>query len=90
MSYTIRATIADLQNSAGVIDENAQTVKSEVAAVTNLINELRSTFLGQRAGNFFKTFDGDLEAMNNWYNTVEAFAGELRSAASNLNAADTV
>jgi len=90
MAYTIRATIDDLNNSANAVDQNAQTVKTEVANVTALLDELRTTFLGQRAASFFNTFNNESQAMNNWYDTVEAFASELRSAAARLGAADTV
>lgn len=88
MSYTIRLTPPELRQKANSIDDNAKTVKAEVAEITVLVNRLRPTFLGETAAAFFKEFDVACQDMEQWDDIVRSFAIEIREAANKLEAAD--
>lgn len=88
MAYTIRLTPPDLRKKASEIDQNAETVKKEVAEIEALVNRLRATFLGETASAFFKEFDAARQNMQQWDDIVRSFAEEIREAANKLEKAD--
>jgi len=88
MAYTIRLTPPELRNKASNIDNNAAIVQREVAAIEQIVNRLRPTFLGETASSFFKEFNTALSNMQQWDDIVRSFATEIREAANKLEAAD--
>ncbi len=88
MTYTIKLTPANLIQKASNIETNAATVQREVDAVSELVNRLRHTFLGETASSFFKEYDSALNDMKSWDDIVRSFSTEIRDAANKLQAAD--
>ncbi|HIE25511.1 MAG TPA: WXG100 family type VII secretion target [Anaerolineales bacterium] len=88
MTYTIRLTPSQLRGKAQDIDSNAKIVQKEVAGVEALINQLKPTFLGETASEFFKDFNQARGNMERWDDVVRSFAVEIREAADRLERAD--
>ncbi len=88
MTYTIRLTPPEIRNKADVISTNAGTVKSEVAAIAEIIESLRPTFIGNKADKFFKQFEAARADMEQWSQIVNSFAEELRTTAARIESAD--
>lgn len=86
--YEIKATPQQLDASASTIEENANTIRTEIQSVEELLNALRATFLGNRASAFFQQFDQARDDMEQWDDVVISFAQQLRTAAQRLRAAD--
>ena len=86
--YTIRLTPSDLRARASDIQRNSEIVKREVEEITNLLNSLKPTFLGETAAAFFRDFIKAKGDMDNWDDIVKSFATELNDAATRLESAD--
>ena len=87
-AYEIKLTPPDCRNRADIISNNASTVAKEIAAITQIVDSLRPTFIGQKAGRFFKEFDTARGDMESWSKIVNSFAEELRAIATRLENAD--
>lgn len=88
MPYTIRLTPPELRQKASNIDNNANIVDKELEAITQIINRLRPTFLGETASVFFKEFDFLITSTEHWGDIVRSFAVEIREASNKLEVAD--
>ena len=88
MAYTIRLTPSQLRAKAQDIEQNAKIVQQEVASIEGLIGQLKPTFLGETASEFFKDFNQARGNMERWDDIVRSFAIEIREAANKLERAD--
>ena len=88
MSHTIRLTPSQLRGRAEDIDRNAKIVQQEVNSIDALISQLKPTFLGETASEFFKDFNQARGNMQRWDDVVRSFATEIREAANKLERAD--
>jgi len=88
MSGEIKASPAQLENSADTIEQNAATIRKELNAINDSLATLRRTFLGQRAAGFFKQYDASMQDMQEWNEVLRSFSTELRTVAQRLRAAD--
>jgi WXG100 family type VII secretion target len=86
--YTIRATPAELLQRAAEIESNADLVRKEVEKISQEIDNLRPTFIGQSASHFLKEFENSRSDMENWDKLVRSFASLIQAAAINLDKAD--
>lgn len=87
-NYKILATPVQLRQKASDIEQNAETVKKEIAQIIGLVSGLRPTFLGETATQFFKQFDSSIKNMEQWDDVVRSFAQEIREAANAIENAD--
>lgn len=88
MSYIIKATPSELRNAAANVEDNAEQIRSEVENVRTLLDQLRQTFLGERASDFFNRYETAYQDMQRWDDIVRSFSDEMREAANRLEAAD--
>ena len=88
MSYTIRLTPSQLRAKAQEIEINLSIVQQEIIAIDALVNQMRSTFLGETASEFFKDFSQTRGNMERWDEVVRVFSAEIHEAANRLERAD--
>lgn len=88
MSGEIKASPAQLDASAEVIEQNATLIARELQTVNEALTTLRRTFLGQRAESFFKQHETALQEMTEATEVIRAFSSELHQVAQRLRAAD--
>ncbi len=88
MSYTIKATIAEVRSSAAEIEREAGAIQKDVAAIEQIVDTLKKSFLGDRASQFFSNFTQARQQMDQWDDIVKSFAAELNEAADRYQAAD--
>lgn len=86
--YTIRLTPADLRKRASEIETNAEIVRREVDRISQEVDRLRPTFVGQAANKFMKDFSTARSDMEQWDDIVRKFSDLLRTAANNLEKKD--
>jgi len=90
MGYEIIGRIEEMRRGGNTIKENAEIIQREVLRVDELLQPLRSSFLGNRAKDFFQKYDQAKVDMDAWDEIVLSFADELLEAARRLEAADNV
>lgn len=86
--YTIKVTVAEARAAAAEIEREAGTIKKDVAAIQQIVDTLRKTFLGERAAQFFSSFTQARQQMDQWDDIVRSFAAEITEAANRYQAAD--
>ena len=86
--YEIKANIVDVRNSASEIEGQAAVIRREVQGIADQLAQLKQTFLGNRAADFFQKFDQGHQQMQEWDKLVLSFAQELQEAAARYSAAD--
>lgn len=88
MSYSIKGDPDHIRRQADNLSDLAVQIERELLRLDNTLNPLRSTFIGQRAGNFFQQYDQLRGQMFALRDVVRAFSGQLTDAANRLKAAD--
>ncbi|MCX7976567.1 MAG: WXG100 family type VII secretion target [Bellilinea sp.] len=87
-AYTIRLTPQELRQHASEIETNAEIVRREVDRISQEIEKLRPTFLGQAADAFMKEFAAARTDMEQWDDIVRQFSDLLRNTANTIEAKD--
>lgn len=88
MTDTIRLTPPELRAHASEIETNAEIVRREVDRISQEIEKLRPTFLGQAATKFMKDFSEARSNMEQWDDIVRQFSDLLRVTADKLQSLD--
>ncbi len=86
--YTIKATVNEVRSAAAEIEREAATIQKQVAAIQQITDNLKKSFLGERASQFFASFAQARQQMDQWDEIVKSFAAELIEAANRYQAAD--
>jgi len=87
--YEIKLTPTELRQHASEIETNAEIVRKEVDRITQEIDKLRPTFIGQAATKFMKDFAASRSDMEQWDDIVRQFSDLLRTTANVMEKTDT-
>lgn len=85
---TIRITPAEARAHAAEIETNAEIVRREVDCISQEIEKLRPTFLGEAADAFMKDFATARGDMEQWDDIVRQFSDLLRITADSFEQTD--
>lgn len=84
----IAIDVAEAKARAAAIDQSAAQIEKDIQEVYAVLNELRSSFIGNTATEFFSAFDNAYAYMEQWDDVVRRYAEELRHIATVMHRVD--